>query len=236
MLETLGRNRITVLIVLALLCAGSAYGLYQYLEPKRVQQDGILAAGRSALEAKRAEIQKLKEEYVLLQTQLRDYKELEAKGFFNDQGRVAAKESFEKLRTVSGVLNAKYGISAGQLIEDPRASEAGYVILSSPISVELSSLDDLDVYSFLKLIQERFAGKVDISSMKMTKTQALDRENIAKISQGLPVDLVTTILQLKWRTMASRESLSPDTMGESQSQTPLVNGAPVSVAPQGGVQ
>lgn len=55
MLETLGRNRITVLIVLALLCAGSAYGLYQYLVPKRVQQDGILGAARSALETKRAE-------------------------------------------------------------------------------------------------------------------------------------------------------------------------------------
>lgn len=231
MLKSLGRNRLIVLIILALLNAGTGYGLYEYITPMRVQADSNLNTARSALEQKRNEIQRLKEEYALLQTQLRDYKELEAKGFFNDQGRVAAQESFEKLRTVSGVLNAKYDISAGQLIDDQRASQAGYVILRSPIKVELSSLDDLDVYSFLKLIQERFSGKVDITSMTVTKAEELKPENLRKIGRGLPVPLVKSVVQFEWRTMASRESITPDTTGESQSQTPGTLDAPPVVTP-----
>ena len=170
MLQILGRNRIIVLVVLALLNAGAGYGLYQYLMPMTDQENLVLSSARATLETKRAEIKKLKEEFVLLQVQLTDYKDLEAQGFFNDQGRVAAQENFEKLRSLSGILNANYKINAGQLIEDPRASEAGYVILSSPIEVELSSLDDLDVYSFMKLIQERFSGKVDIKKMDIVKS------------------------------------------------------------------
>lgn len=219
MLQALGRNRIAVLILLIILCSGVGGALYQYLMPERVLADQVLMGARSELEQKRAEIQKLKEEYALLQSQLRYFKQLEARGFFNDQGRVEAQEAFERLRTISGVLNAKYDISAGQIINDPRAEEAGYVILSSPISVELDSLDDVDVYSFLKLIQERFPGKVDIIEMTIAKTQNLTSLNLRAIGTGNPVPLIKTKINFEWKTMASQASISADSTGESQSSS-----------------
>ena len=220
MLQALGRSRIIVLVVLVLLNGGAAYGLYEHLAPMRLAAEQKLTGARSELEAKRQEIQKLKEEYALLQSQLRYYKDLQAKGFFNEQGRVEAQEVFEKLRTISGVLKAKYDISAGALVSDPRATDAGYVILNSPIKVELDSLDDVDVYSFLKLIQERFPGKVDIVSMNITKKGNLTSENVRAIGQAKPVALVNSTINFQWKTMASQASISPDTAGASQSASP----------------
>ena len=220
MLQTLGRNRIIVLILLALLNAGAGYGLYQYLIPERLVADQDLAKANSELQARRAEIQKLKEEYALLQSQLRYFKELQARGFFNNQGRVEAQESFEKLRAISGVINAKYNISAGQIMDDARATDAGYVILNSPITVDLDSLDDVDVYSFLKLIQERFPGQVDIVEMNIKKVADVDIGILRKIGNGVLVPLVKSTVKFSWRTMASQASLSPDTASESQSSSP----------------
>lgn len=220
MLEILGRNRLIVLVGLALLCGGSAYTLYEYLVPQKVQAESSLGAAKSALQQKRVEIQKLKEEYALLQTQLRDFKDIEAKGFFNDQGRVEAQANFEKIRAVSGVIVAKYSIDAGQLIEDPRASEAGYVILTNPIKVEIDSLEDTDVYSFIKLVQERYPGKIDVVSLKMEKPEKLTSAVLRNINRGFPANLIRTTLSLQWKTMAARASISPDTTSASQSASP----------------
>lgn len=233
MLQILGRSRIIVLSVLVALNLVAMYALYMYAAPERLNSDLDLTQARSRLEGKRSEIQTLKQEYTLLQNQLKSYKELEARGFFNNQGRVEAQESFEKIRTVSGVINAKYDISAGEIVNDPRAESAGYVILRSPIKVVLESLDDLDVYSFLKLIQERFPGKVDIVGMKIDKLKDVTAEDLKNISSGKPEPVIQTLIEFAWKTMASQQSLSPDTANASTSETPRNGGA---VAPTGAPQ
>lgn len=227
MLQVLGRNRVALLVVLVFFNAAMAFGLYQWLTPERVKSQGLLTSARSQLEERRAEIQRLKEEYALLQSQIRYFKELEARGFFNDQNRVAARESFEKLREISGVLKAKYNIKAGQLIEDTRADEAGYVILQSPINVELDSTDDVDVYSFLKLIQEYFPGKVDVASMEIVRSETVTSELLNKMSEGEPSPVVKSKIDFEWKTMASRKDLAA-ALGEEPEEpqnTDAQNGA-----------
>lgn len=208
MLQILGRNRVILLVVLAFFNAAMAFGLYQLLAPERIKSEGALSSARSQLEERRSEIQRLKEEYALLQSQIRHFKELESRGFFNDQNRVSARESFEKLRELSGVLKAKYNIKAGELTEDPRADDAGYVILESPISVELDSTDDVDVFSFLKLIQDYFPGKVDIVEMQIQRAENVNSDLLEKMSDGDPVPVVKSRLDFQWRTMASRKALA----------------------------
>lgn len=210
MLQILGRNRIALLVVLVFFNTAMGLGLYHLLIPEKTKAEGLLSTARGQLEARRMEIQRLKEEYALLQSQIRYFKELEARGFFNDQNRVAARESFEKLREISGVLKAKYNIRAGELFEDERANEAGYVILQSPIEVELDSTDDVDVYSFIKLIQEYFPGKVDIASMTIEKAEDVSSELLGKMSSGEPIAVVKSKINFQWRTMAAKKDVMPE--------------------------
>lgn len=209
LLQALGRKRVIALFALAILNGLTAYAYYSYFEPQRLESDKQLSVARSDLETKREEIKKLKLEYVLLQSQLRSYKELEAKGFFNDQNRVKAQESFEKLRNISGVLKAKYDIQAGIRVEDAKAKEANYVVLKSPVTVELDSLDDGDIYSFVKLIQERFPGKVDIATINVTKNEKMTSGILRKIGSGEPVTMVKSKIEFDWRTMAPLATIDP---------------------------
>lgn len=212
MLQALGRRRVAIIFVLVILNGLAALAYYYYLTPQRTESDTKLSAARSELEAKRAEIQKLKEEYVLLQGQLKIFKEMETKGFFNDQNRIEAQESFEKFRTISGILKASYQISAGQLVEDARAKQANYVVLRSPVKVELDSLDDVDVYSFIKLLQERFPGKVDIATLDLKRVEQVTPEVLQKIGTGDPVTMIKGSMEFDWRTMAPLAKIDPSSV------------------------
>ncbi len=150
MLKVLGNNRLLFIVLASLLIGGITYFYFEWLLPAHEKSTQELQSSKSAVDQKYAEVVRLKEEYVLLQSQLRAYKELEAKGFFNDQDRTAAIDKLDKLSKVSNLLKASLKFGSGQLIADPIADIAGQVILKSPISIEVKSIDDVDIYSFIK--------------------------------------------------------------------------------------
>lgn len=209
MLKTLGSKSIFFLTFLILLNVGSGAFLHYYLEPEAQNSKLRLEQMKAEVETRRQEVAGMKEEFILLQNQLRDFKELEARGFFNDQNRVAAQESFEHLRTLSGLLKAKYNIKPGQMIENPLAASTKHVVLKSAVEVEMESLDDVDVYSFVKFIQEKFPGSVDVLSIKLDRTELFNVAMLRQIGGGVPTPLVKARVAFDWRTMAPKDNVAP---------------------------
>lgn len=207
MIGALSKNVVIMLVLLALANAGAGYGLYEYLMPLRAQKDQELSSLKAEVEARRQEVAKLKEEFVLLQLQLRDFKELEALGFFNNQNRVKAQEGFDSIRDLSGLLRTRYDISSGQLIEEPRAVEANHVVLKSPVKLEVESLDDVDVYTFIKGLNEKFPGSVDLTRITLQREEDLTAPILRQIGSGSAVKLVSAEVEFDWRTMANRDRL-----------------------------
>ncbi len=216
MLKILGPKVLITLLLMAAVTGGTGYGLYNHLMPMRQQKDNELSSLKAAIEARRREVAQLKEEYVLLKEQLEAFTQLGLQGFFNNQNRVEAQSSFNKLGELSGLLNTRYTINSGVLVEDPKAAEANYVVLKSPVTLDISSLDDVDVYTFIKALQERFPGNVDITevdlSRKMNVTAALLRE----IGSGDPVKMVEAKVVFDWRTMAPKDNLDEFDTSSSQ--------------------
>lgn len=210
MLKILGHKVAGFLAFLVLLVAGVGYSLVTFVVPMREQAERELSALNGEIETRRSEVARLKEEYVLLQFQVREFKELEVSGFFNDQNRVAAQDSFESLRNMSGLLKAKYSIKSGEKVEDPRAVEAGQIVLKSPVALDVDSLDDVDVYSFVKLIQERFPGSVDITKFSVARTENLNVATLRQIGSGVPMVLVRGKVEFDWRTMSPKDEISPE--------------------------
>lgn len=228
-------TKIQVMIaLLAMVCAGGAYGLYDYLIPMKDQKESEVARVRGEIEAKRAEVAKLKEEFVLLQIQLRKFKDLEANGFFNNQNRVKAQESFDKLRQLSGLLKARYDIKSGALSEVKQASDANHVVLMSPVTVEIESLDDVDVYTFIKGLEEKFPGSVDMTRVELKRTEQFSPAVLRKIGAGEPLKLIEATVEFDWRTMANRDRLNETDTSSSTvtTGTQTVSMQPAVVSPQ----
>lgn len=231
MIKVLGKRVVLMLVALVLVNGGIGYGLYEYLIPMREQKETELRSIQSQIEKRRQEVAKLKEEMVLLQVQLRQFKELEAQGFFNNQYRVKAQASFDKLRDVSGLLKAKYDIKPGVLVDDPLATAANYVVVQSPVTLELDSLDDVDVYTFIKGLQEKFPGSVDLTKITIDRSEVLSAPMLREIGSGSPVKLVGGKIDFSWRTMSSRDRLNDtdretSSSGQSIAEKPVPNPAP----------
>ncbi len=239
MFKVLGPKVLITLLLMALVTGATGYGLYEYLMPMRAEKDQELSSIKSAIETRRREVAQLKEEYILLKEQLEAFTQLGLQGFFNNQNRVEAQESFNGLRELSGLLNTRYSISSGVLVEDPKATEANYVVLRSPVQLDISSLDDVDVYTFIKALQERFPGNVDIINVDMARKQSVTAPLLREIGSGSPTKMVEAKVNFEWRTMAPKDNLdefdtstSEGNQGADPAAAPVgAAGAPVIVDP-----
>lgn len=209
MLKTLGTKKVRYIAAVIAVTGAIAAGHYYWLQPTREQVAQELQVTRSAVNQKYAEVARMKEEYVLLQSQLRAFKELEARGFFNDQDRSAAIEKLGKLSDYAQLLKAKLKFGKGQLVSDPLADQANQAILKSPVQVDISSFDDVDVYSFIKFVEEKFPGDTDITFIKLQRMEIFNEAILRKIGKGDSTPLVQAQLNFDWLTMASKNVIAP---------------------------
>ena len=216
MLKILGSKRVVFLAILSaiILCGGGVY--YYVLIPAHEQSSQELDTTKAAVSQRYADVTRMKEEYVLLQSQLRTFKELEARGFFNDQDRSPAIESLGRLSDNAGLLKANLKFGAGELIKDPKVDQAKQVILKSPVTVEIQSIDDVDVYSFVKFVEEKFQGDVDISSFKLERKDIFKIDSLRTLSGKSPAPLVEAQLRFDWFTMAPENSVAPAENGDTK--------------------
>ncbi len=79
----------------------------------------------------------------------------------------------------------------------------------SPVTVEVKSIDDVDVYSFLKFIEEKFPGRVDVASLSLNRMEIFDTAILRKIGSGTPTPLVEAKISFDWLTMAPKNVVAP---------------------------
>lgn len=209
MLKVLGSKRLTFICLMVAALAIIGYAYYDFIIPAHEQSTQELETSKAAVTQKYQDVARLKEEYVLLQSQLRSYKELEARGFFNDQDRAAAVDNLDKLSKYAQLLKANLKFGAGATVKDEGADLAGQVVLKSPVDVDVKSIDDVDVYSFIKFVEEKFPGRIDITSFSLNRMEIFDTTILRKIGAGSPTPLVDAKISFDWLTMAPKNVVAP---------------------------
>jgi len=209
MVRGLSNKVVIFILVLLALAGGGGYCVYEYLIPAREQSERELASLKAQIQAKYEEVAKMKEEFVLLQSQLRDFKDLEARGFFNNQNRSEAEENFAKLSARVGILKAGLSYKPGEIVSNKQADDAKQMVIKSHGKVDIESLDDVDVYTLLKFMQERYPGSIDITKLELERQQVLNAALLRKIGGGDPVPLIKGSFEFDWRTMTSKDDANP---------------------------
>ena len=213
MVRGLSNKVVLFILFLLLIGGGGGYLVYEYLIPERERTDRELVAIKAEVDARYLEVAKMKEEFILLQSQLREFKNLEARGFFNDQNRSEAIDNFSKLSSRVGLLKANLNYASGNIIANQQAEDAKQMVIKSHGKVEIESLDDVDVYTLLKFMQERYPGSIDITNVKLERVETLNAAMLRQIGSGKPVPLVKGSFEFDWRTMTSRDAVAPESGG-----------------------
>lgn len=215
-------KRVLAVIMIAMALAGVSIGTaYYYIVPMAIQYENESKSIKQKADGVQAEIDRIRYEFEKIQSQIEGFKALQAKGFFNSQDRVTAREAITRL-TRRAKVDADIKFAAAGLVPNADVDGANYKLLSGPMSISIRSMNDVNVYKFVLGLQKAFPGYLQLRSFDMARNSsgALS-DKIKDIRSGIKTPLVTGNVNLIWWSMASPEQLAAD---------PMLN--PALVAPQ----
>jgi len=214
MIGKIGAKRAFFLITLVILLAVFGASSRLVFEPKATESRQKLQAAQGEITTLQGEISKMQAAFSSFEHEKVYYETISRMGFFNDQDRVLARERFDTMQRLSKIISARYEIKAANVLSEEIDPETGFVVMESPITVELSAVDDLDVYRFIYYLNYGFPGHITINNLNMERKEKIDPNVLKQIGTGNPPEIITAKLDLDWRTMARKESISPENIAK----------------------
>ncbi len=208
MIEKIGIKRATILGVLAGLLGVLFFMSSYVLGPKTIESKRQLDAVSAESYTLQTEVDKMRNDFAQFEGQKQLYETIRRMGFFNDQDRVLARERFETMQRLSKIIAARYEIKAANILTEESPVETGFVLMESPITVELTAVDDLDIYRFIYYLNYGFPGHITINSLVMERKADLSSDVLKQMGAGEPPALITAKMEMDWRTMARKEAIA----------------------------
>ena len=207
MIKVLGTKRILVLLLLLGLNLVFAGGVYMYLTPEKMTKDRELRQVRGQIIGLQSDIERIQIEFDQLEDQQAQFDILKKEGFFGSQGRRQAEQVFERIQKEAGVISAVASIQAGVVEDSEEAAKAEHKILKSPITVRIESLDDIDVFKYLYLVEQFFPGHVTLTRINLERKAEVSGTILRGIASGGNPELVEADIEMVWRTMIPETSI-----------------------------
>lgn len=225
MIDKIGYKRAFTIFILAGLLVLMVAGNELFIKSQVTKSQTELNARKTESTTLSGEIQKMRDDYITFEKQKDYYAIISRMGFFNDQDRVLARERFDTMQRLSKIISAKYEIKAANILSAETNPETGFVVMESPITVDLAAVDDLDIYRFVYYLNYGFPGHITINKMNITRNATVTPELLKEIGTGTPPQVVTAKLEMDWRTMARKESIQPQTTDPNAPATPATGAA-----------
>lgn len=213
MIRVIGLRRFLLLAFLGgFLVVLFLYGQY-ILQPELIQQQRRLSSNQSEVNEMKTNMDKLVKGISLFEEQKNKFNIVRQYGFFDQQNRVETRQRLNAMQKESRLLSAKYTIKQATTEESDIAKEAGYKILNTEISFVLASVEDLDIYNFIYLMNYGFPGQISIEELTISRDKEVTQPLLRQIGVGEAKPLVQANLKVSWRTMVVDESLSVSEQG-----------------------
>lgn len=207
MIKVLGTKRILILIGLLGLNILLASTLYLYLFPEETRKEREVRAMRGQISNLRTDIDRLQIEFEQLEDQRASFEVLKEKGFLSDQGRRQAEKNLEAIQEKAEVISAIASIQSATIEENPEAEKADHVILSSPVTIKIKAVDDIDVFKYLYLLDEFFPGHITVMNMVIERKANITSTILRSIASGGNPELVEAQINMIWRTMVPKDEI-----------------------------
>tara|TARA_R110002124_G_scaffold64985_2_gene177995 strand:- start:816345 stop:816980 length:636 start_codon:yes stop_codon:yes gene_type:complete len=200
MFSVLGTKRIIFILLLIGLNVGGGFA-YKYMDDNIVLKERELNSLKRKVRNRFNEVKKVREQFVTLRGQVADYVRLEKKDFFKEQDRDVLRDVFYEAQTKSQVLRAKYDVSPYAIEKSPHITQPTLRWVNSRVSLSIQALDDIDVYSFIDVMNRKFPGYVQFQSLKLSRSEALSTSTLKDIGSGMPISLVNAEVSFLWHSV-----------------------------------
>lgn len=209
----LGRVRLlgALLVVLILLPLYYFAVLLPEAEIVRRNLVGIEADISSAEE----EMKILKQNYQTFGQQKTRFDKAEKQGFFDVQSRLAVRQNFNLLKKESGVIKVNFEISPVKILEGGFEEGVNYKVLKSGIKINLEAIDDISLYRFFSLLDEKFPGLVSMEKLTLRKGRDINISVLRQVSEGQRLSLVSAEIEGEWQTLVPEEDV-PDLLSTTR--------------------
>lgn len=213
MIQVLGTRRMIILAGLVALNALLAAVVYGYFMPDKIKVTRNLAAVSGQVSTLHADVSNISIELDEIQEKQGEYEGIVGDGFFSDQDRRQAEGILRDVQEQSGVIFVKASVGGKKVIENDLAQKAGHVIIESIVSVSIDSLDDIDLFHYIHLMQTSLPGHVTIDTMTIKRQRDLTGALLRRIASGNDPEMVNASVDFKWRTMVPETSVDKDGRG-----------------------
>lgn len=201
MIKVLGTKRVMGLLILLAVNSLLAAGVYLYAVPEKAKKEKDLRRLRDEISMVVSDIDRLQIEFEQLEEQQEQFDSLRARGFFSNQDRRQAEIVIKDIQKEAGVISSIASVSPGVVEDSEEAQKSEHKILSSPVKVTISALDDIDVFRYIYLLEEYFPGHVTINKVQIERAAEISGTVLRGIASGASPELVKAEIELTWRTM-----------------------------------
>ncbi len=200
MVSILGVKRIVFILLLVALNVGGGFG-YKYMNDTITIKERQLNGLKRKVRDRFNEVKKVREQFAALRGQVTDYVLLEKRGFFEEQDREVLRDIFFEAQKKSQVLRAKYDVSPYKAQSSPFITQPNLRWVNSKVNIKIEALDDIDIFSFVELIERDFPGYVQFESIDLKRNEALTPDVLKKIGSGTPISLVNADVSFLWHSV-----------------------------------
>ncbi len=200
MVSILGVKRIVFIAILVALNVGGGFG-YKYMNDTITVKERQLNGLKRKVRDRFNEVKKVREQFEALRGQVADYIRLEKNDFFVEQDREVLRDIFFDAQKKSQVLRAKYDVSPYKTQSSPFITQPSLKWVNSTVNIKIEALDDIDVFSFIELVQQKFPGYVQFQSINLKKNATLSADTLKDIGSGSPVSLVNAEVSFLWHAV-----------------------------------
>ncbi len=211
MLNVLGTKRVIFVALLIALNVGAGFG-YKYMSDTIALKERQLNGVKRKVRDRFNEVKKVREQFATLRGQVSDYVRLEKNNFFEEQDRDVLRDIFFEAQKKSQVLRAKYDVSPYTTKSSSFITQPSLKWVNSSVKLSIEALDDIDVFSFIEILEDEFPGYVQFQSVDIKRNAELDTDTLKKIGAGTPVSLVKADVNFLWHSVP--ETKKDDTVEE----------------------
>lgn len=202
MIGMIGGQRFLIILVLLVLAIGLGFANFQYLRPQADATQRDLSAAKSEESRLRTEIESMRGNMETFKRQQVLFDLIQKDGFFNLQDRVTARENLNALQSETKIVTLKYEIKSASMSLPEGIFDDKYAVLTSPLSIQIDALDDVDIYNFIGLLTYTFPGIVNVKSINIKAQTPLTTDVLRRIKSGEAPVLVTANISADWITLA----------------------------------